>query len=388
MITLLSKIFIKNNKNYEDGAVRRAYGILCSIVGIALNVILFAAKFVIGLITASVSVQADSFNNLSDAGSSILSMLGFRLAGRKPTDANPFGSGRIEYVASLIIASIVMMMGVSVMKDSIVGIIEGNNSTFSIVAVAVLCASIVVKAYMACYNTIIGHKINSQTMKAVATDSISDVVSTFVVLVSLVVYKITGFNPDNYCGIAVSLFIIWTGFCSAKETVSTLLGKSPDKELVNKIYTIVMGFDGIVGVHDLVVHDYGPGRLMISLHAEVSGDIDIYTLHETIDSAMAALDKELGCISVIHMDPICLNDKLTMEKKQEVLDALRKFDERITIHDFRMVVGPSRTNVLFDAVIPHDLKMSDEEAKAALTKIVEDKFENTHAIIQVDKSFC
>ena len=387
MITLLSKIFIKDNKNYKDPTVRRSYGILCSVTGIAFNVILFIAKFILGLVTCSLAIQADSFNNLSDAGSSILSLLGFRFSSRKPTDANPFGSGRIEYISSLVISVIVMTMGISVLRDSIIGIIEKSTSSFSIVAVSVLSCSIVVKAYMACYNTVIGKKIDSSAMRAVASDSLGDVVATFAVLVSMLIYRFTNFDPDNYCGILVSVFILWSGFSSAKDTVSTLLGKRPDKELVNKICSIVLGFDGIIGVHDLVVHDYGPGRMMISLHAEVSGDADIYVLHDTIDSAMRALDKELGCVSVIHMDPICVNDELTTEKRKEVAEAVKKLDPRITIHDFRMVVGPTHTNFLFDAVAPHDMKMTDEEINKALCKIISDNFENTYAVIHVDKSF-
>ena len=387
MITLLSKIFIKDNKNYKDPTVRRSYGILCSVTGIAFNVILFIAKFVLGLVTCSLAIQADSFNNLSDAGSSILSLLGFRISSRKPTDANPFGSGRIEYISSLVISVIVMTMGISVLRDSIIGIIEKSTSSFSIVAVSVLSCSIVVKAYMASYNTVIGKKIDSSAMRAVASDSLGDVVATFAVLVSMLIYRFTGFDPDNYCGILVSVFILWSGFSSAKDTVSTLLGKRPDKELVNKICSIVLGFDGIIGVHDLVVHDYGPGRLMISLHAEVSGDADIYVLHDTIDSAMRALDKQLGCVSVIHMDPICVNDELTTEKRKEVAEAVKKLDPRITIHDFRMVVGPTHTNFLFDAVAPHDMKMTDEEINKALCEIISDSFENTYAVIHVDKSF-
>ena len=240
---------------------------------------------------------------------------------------------------------------------------------------------------MACYNTVIGKKIDSSAMRAVASDSLGDVVATFAVLVSMLIYRFTGFDPDNYCGILVSVFILWSGFSSAKDTVSTLLGKRPDKELVNKICSIVLGFDGIIGVHDLVVHDYGPGRMMISLHAEVSGDADIYVLHDTIDSAMRALDKELGCVSVIHMDPICVNDELTTKKRKEVAEAVKKLDPRITIHDFRMVVGPTHTNFLFDAVAPHDMKMTDEEINKALCKIISDNFENTYAVIHVDKSF-
>lgn len=387
MITLLSKIFIKDNKNYKDPTVRRSYGILCSVTGIAFNVILFIAKFILGLVTCSLAIQADSFNNLSDAGSSILSLLGFRFSSRKPTDANPFGSGRIEYISSLVISVIVMTMGISVLRDSIIGIIEKSTSSFSIVAVSVLSCSIVVKAYMACYNTVIGKKIDSSAMRAVASDSLGDVVATFAVLVSMLIYRFTNFDPDNYCGILVSVFILWSGFSSAKDTVSTLLGKRPDKELVNKICSIVLGFDGIIGVHDLVVHDYGPGRMMISLHAEVSGDADIYVLHDTIDSAMRALDKELGCVSVIHMDPICVNDELTTKKRKEVAEAVKKLDPRITIHDFRMVVGPTHTNFLFDAVAPHDMKMTDEEIDKALCKIISDNFENTYAVIHVDKSF-
>ena len=354
MITLLSKIFIKDNKNYKDPTIRRSYGILCSVTGIAFNVILFIAKFILGLVTCSLAIQADSFNNLSDAGSSILSLLGFRFSSRKPTDANPFGSGRIEYISSLVISVIVMTMGISVLRDSIIGIVEKSTSSFSIVAVSVLSCSIVVKAYMACYNTVIGKKIDSSAMRAVASDSLGDVVATFAVLVSMLIYRFTGFDPDNYCGILVSVFILWSGFSSAKDTVSTLLGKRPDKELVNKICSIVLGFDGIIGVHDLVVHDYGPGRVIASAHAEVKDTENIVEIHEIIDALENKIEEELGVVMIIHTDPINVDCERTISFKNKVEEIAEEIDKNLTIHDFRITDGKDNINLIFDIVFPYE----------------------------------
>ncbi len=387
MITLLSSIFIKNKNDVSNSRVRNAYGVLCSALGIVLNVILFGFKFVIGLITGSIAIQADSFNNISDAGSSALSLFGFKVASRKPTKEKPFGQARIEYISALIVAIIIMIMGFSVIRDALFGIIEGTSSTFSIVAVIILGASILVKLYMAFYNYKVGKKINSSALKAVATDSIGDCISTFAVLCCLLINKFFTIDLDNYCGIIVGIIIMIAGFRTTKETVGELLGKRPSKEIVQKIYDIVLSYEEIYGIHDLVVHDYGPNKLMVSLHAEVSGDMDIYYLHELIDTIMNRLDKELTCVSVIHMDPICLNDEKTNEMRLEVAKACQKLDSRITIHDFRMVVGPTKTNVIFDADVPHDLSGDDDEIRQKLCEIIESELENTQAVIQIDKSY-
>lgn len=339
----------------------------------------------------SISVLADSYNNLADAGSSLLSLFGFKFSSMRPSDDRPFGHGRIEYVSSLVIAIIIVVVGFSTLKDAITNLIEGvtpdlegyKNTT----ALIIVAGTILVKIYMIIYNTYYGKKINSQAMKAVGIDSLTDVVSTSLVLGCAFLYKFTGVNLDGYCGALVSLFITYSGIKAVKDTMGDLLGKRPDDELVNKIYSIVLKRKEIVGVHDLVVHDYGPGRFMISLHAEVSGEEDIYLLHDVIDNAMSELDKELGCVSIIHLDPICTNDESVVKAKEEVYRILKTFDERITVHDFRMVVGPSHTNFIFDAVIPHDLKSDEETIKAKLESLIDENFENTKAVIKIEKSY-
>lgn len=391
MITLLSKIFIKNRKNYVDPTTRRAYGVLCSVTGVILNVILFAVKLVVGILTGSISILADSYNNLSDAGSSVLSLFGFKFSGMRASDDRPFGNGRIEYVSSLIIGIIIVVVGVSTLKDAITNLIGGvtpevegyKNAT----ALIIIGGTILVKIYMIIYNTYYGKKINSQAMKAVGLDSLTDVVSTSLVLGCAFLYKFTGVNLDGYCGALVALFITYSGVKTVKDTIGDLLGKRPDDELVNKIYSIVLKHKEIVGVHDLVVHDYGPGRFMISLHAEVSGEEDVYALHDVIDNAMTELDKTLGCVSIIHLDPICTSDEKVTEARVQVAKIVKSFDERITVHDFRMVVGPTHTNFIFDAVIPHDTKLDDEVIKAKLEKLVSETFENTNAVVKIEKSF-
>ncbi len=391
MVALLSKLFIKNYKDYDDPLTRRSYGILCSILGIVLNVLLFAIKLVVGLITGSISIMADSYNNLSDAGSSLLSLFGFKFAGKKASDDRPFGHGRIEYVTGLIIAIIIVVVGLSTLKDSIFNII--NNVTpdadayKNVTALVIIGITVLVKAYMIIYNKYYGKKINSMAMKAVGTDSLTDVISTSLVLGCALLYNFSGINLDGYCGAVVSLFILYSGVSSIKETIGDLLGKRPDKEIVNKIYSIVLNHNEILGVHDLVVHDYGPGKFMISLHAEVSGEEDIYKLHDVIDNAMTELDNALGCVSIIHLDPICTSDEKVTEARVAVAKLVKKIDDRITVHDFRMVVGPTHTNFIFDAVIPHDLKLSDSDIKDSIKALIEDNFKDTHAVVKIEKSF-
>ncbi len=391
MVTLLSKIFIKNRKDYENPITRRAYGMLCSIMGIVLNIILFAVKLVIGLLTGSISIMADSYNNLSDAGSSLLSLFGFKFAGKKASDDRPFGHGRIEYIAGLVIAIIIVIVGITTLRDSISILINNEtpdaNAYSNVTAIVIIGLSILVKVYMIIYNMYYGKKINSQTMKAVGTDSLMDVISTSLVLACALIYRFTGVNLDGWCGALVSVFITYAGISAVKDTMGDLLGKRPDKELVDQICSIVLSHSEILGVHDLVVHDYGPGRFMISLHAEVSGEEDIYRLHDVIDNAMSELDNQLGCVSIIHLDPICTSDERVTEFRIKVAKVVKQFDERITVHDFRMVEGPTHINFIFDAVVPHDLKVSDEVVKVELEKLINANFENTNSVIKIEKSY-
>ncbi|MBP3501240.1 MAG: cation transporter, partial [Oscillospiraceae bacterium] len=301
MITLLSRWFIRDRDHVTDPAVRRAYGQLCGLTGIGLNVLLFIGKFLAGTISGSIAITADAFNNLSDAGSSVITLLGFRLAGRKPDPEHPFGHGRIEYISGLIVSGLILLMGAELAKTSFDKILHPAAVDFSVIAMVILAVSILVKLYMSLYNRQIGKKINSAAMAATAADSISDAISTSAVLAAMLVAKFSGLMIDGYVGMIVAVLILISGVKAAKETIAPLLGQAPETEFVQQIERIVMSHPPICGIHDLVVHDYGPGRVMISLHAEVPAGGDMLELHDVIDNAEIALRRELNCEAVIHM---------------------------------------------------------------------------------------
>lgn len=387
MITLLSRIFIKNRDEVSNPAVRKAYGMLCSLTGIFLNVLLFAGKYIAGTLAGSIAVTADAFNNLSDAGSSVITLLGFRMASKKPDPDHPFGHGRIEYLSGLAVSLIIIVVGVQLGLESIDKIRAPEEIDASLLPTLILVASICVKGYMFLYNRAVGKKINSPGMSATATDSLSDCIATFVVLISMLVARFTGVNIDGWSGAVVALFIIYSGFSAAKDTISPLLGSAPDPELVHKITDIVMAHPEVLNVHDLIVHDYGPGRLMVSLHAEVPGNGDIFELHDAIDTAEYELQKELGCTAVIHMDPISTDDSKVAKMREELKESVDGLGYGITIHDFRIVDGPTHTNVIFDAVLPNDSPLTEDEAKSALETLVSSLWEHTHPKVHIDRPF-
>ena len=387
MLKILAKLFVPDRENYKDPAVRTRYGLLCSAMGIALNVLLFIGKYIAGVLSGSVAVAADAANNLSDAGSSLISLLGFRLASRKPDPDHPFGHGRIEYLSGLAVSVLILFMGFELGKGSVEKIISPEAVTASWLSIGILLASIAVKIYMWAYNRSVGKKINSAAMLATATDCISDTVSTAVVLVSMLIARFTGVNIDAYVGVAVALFILRAGYLAAKDTIAPLLGKAPDRELVEEIEKIVLSSPEVCGIHDLIVHDYGPGRLIVSLHAEVDGSGDIYILHDAIDNIEQRLQKEIGCIAVVHMDPIDLRDEVTAGARAAVAEMVKTVDERITIHDFRMVPGTTHTNYIFDAVLPINFKLSDEEAKKRIESEMERTFPNCYGVVNIDRDY-
>lgn len=386
MIGFLSRLFIKDRQNVKEPRVREAYGFLCGVVGIFFNLLLFAGKLTVGLISGSISIVADAFNNISDAGSSCITLVGFRLAGQKPDTDHPFGHGRIEYLSGLIVSMLIVLMGFELGKSSVERIISPEPTVFSTVTVVILGVSVLVKLYMALYNRRIGKKIGSAAMMATATDSISDSVATAAVLVCTLIARFTSLELDAYCGLTVSVIILIAGVRSAIDTIQPLLGQPPEEEFVRAIEKIVRADPAVVGIHDLVVHDYGPGRRMISLHAEVPADGNILELHDAIDNVETRLKKELSCEAVIHMDPISTGEDIA-EAKQSVLARVQEIDERITIHDFRMVEGPTHTNVIFDAVVPFTVPLSDAEAAEAIRKKVKEENPNWYAVVQIDKSF-
>ena len=387
MIELLARWFIPHRDNTADGAVRRAYGTLCGAVGIGLNVLLFIGKFFAGQLSGSIAVTADAFNNLSDAGSSAVTLLGFRLAGKKPDPNHPFGHGRIEYISGLIVAGLILLMGVELAKSSFDKILHPEEVTFSALALVILAVSVAVKLYMWHYNRRIGGKIRSAAMEATASDSLSDAAATSAVLLAMLIGRWTGLAVDGYVGMVVALFILFSAYKAAKETLSPLLGQAPDPELVQHIRDIVEEHDTVVGIHDLVVHDYGPGRQMVSLHAEVPASGDILQLHDVIDNIERELHEKLHVQAVIHMDPIVTDDETVDALRRQVAELVRQVEPRMTVHDLRVIRGTTHTNLVFDAVLPLDAAITPAEAGRRIREKVAELDGDYYAVVTVEHSF-
>ncbi len=387
MITLLAKIFIKDYENTSSPCVRQSYGMLCGAVGIGLNLLLFAGKFLAGILSGSIAITADAFNNLSDAGSSIVTLAGFKMAGQKPDPDHPFGHGRIEYISGLIVSFIILLMAFELLKSSVAKIMHPADLTFSPVVVLILILSIAVKFYMAYYNKKIGRRLDSAAMRAAATDSLSDTLATSVVLIATLVSHHFGILIDGYCGILVGLFICYAGINAAKDTIGPLLGQAPDPAFVKQIEDIVMSYDGVLGIHDLIVHNYGPGRVLISVHAEVSAEGDVLTMHDMIDLIEHELRDRLQCHAVIHMDPVRMNDPETNRLKELVNGYLHEISLQLSLHDFRIVTGPTHTNIIFDVAVPFAFCMTDRELVELLSSKIRSENANYYAVIEVDKQY-
>ena len=388
MIGILSRIFIKFRENYKSPSVRTAYGILCGIVGIFFNVLLFAFKYYAGVISGSISVSADAFNNLSDAASSAVSFLGFRLAAQKPHSGHPFGHGRFEYVSGLIISILIITMSFEIGKTSLNKILDPQPTQLSPVIFIILTASILIKLYMFLYNRIYGKRIDSSAMKATAFDSLSDAASTSAVLISSLISYRFGLNIDGYCGLLVSLFILYTGISSARDTLNPLIGLPPSPDFVRDVEDIVRSHPPVIGVHDLIVHDYGPGRRMISLHAEVPGSMSAFGIHDVIDHIELELQTRLGCSAVIHMDPVDTEDPLLAEISSDLTRIIAGIDPRLSFHDLRIISGVSYTNVIFDLSVPDSVKLSD----ARLNSIIQSELRKQRGgsfvcTVKTDRSF-
>lgn len=383
MITILSRIFIRDR---EGEAKRKAYGTLCSIVGILLNILLFVGKYIAGGISGSVAIVADAFNNLSDAGSSFITLIGFLFAGKKPDHDHPFGHGRVEYVSGFIVSLVILLMGFELLKESVSKIFRPEPVETSIFAMGVLVVSVLVKLYMTFYNRVIGKRIESAAMLATSLDSLSDVVATLVVLISMLVMRYAGINVDGYCGVLVALFILYAGYSAARDTLNPLLGLAPDKELVKKIEQIVLEHEGVIGLHDLLVHDYGPGHRIVSLHAEVPGNRSIYEIHDIIDHIEREINEKLSCETVIHMDPVEPDNEAAEKLKKIVVDKVKQIDKRVTIHDFRLVTGANGKKLFFDAVVPYDIKMELPEIKSKIEQMIEELEGDYETVITIDQS--
>lgn len=386
MISLLAKIFIKNRDGESPETLRLRYGVLCGAFGIFLNLMLFVGKLVAGMLSGSISVTADAFNNLSDAGSSLITLVGFRIAGHKADSHHPFGHGRFEYISGLLVSILIILVGFELGKSSVEKLFAPEPVVFSALTLSILAVSVAVKLYMAFYNKRIGKKLDSPAMEATAVDSLSDAASTFVVFICMLLSHFFEWEIDAWCGLAVSGFILVSGIRSAKQTIDPLLGQPPSAELVGRIESIVRSHPYVVGIHDLVVHDYGPGRLMISLHAEVPADGDLLKIHDSIDNAEKELNHALCCEAVIHMDPVETDDARTNETKEKIAALVRTLDPRITIHDFRMVSGETHTNVIFDAVVPFDVSLDEKEVAARISELVSALDGNYYAVVNIDKA--
>lgn len=386
MFYLIRKLKAAGGPPYGE-EVRRKYGVLSGAYGIMLNLLLFAGKLSAALLSGSVAVIADAFNNLSDAASSVVTIVGFRLSGKKPDPEHPFGHGRIEYLSGFVVSVAILLMGYELAKSSIKGILAASAVTFSTATVIILVASMCVKLYMALYNKKLGTLIGSAAIEAVAMDSLSDLIATGTVLLSFIISKFTALPLDSWAGLLVSLFILYSGVRSAKDTLTPLLGTPPSRELVENIEKIVMAHEQIVGMHDLVVHDYGPGRLMISLHAEVPSSIGVFEAHEVIDDTENALAEKLGCEAVIHYDPIDTNDEALKRLREIVEDIVKGVDGTLAIHDFRCMPGPSHTKLVFDIVVQYGCSKCDEELKKQISAEVLRVLPNHYCVIKCDRAF-
>lgn len=387
MVTFLSRWLIQDYDRPEDPEVRRKYGVLCGSVGIGLNLLLFLAKFFAGTISGSIAITADAFNNLSDAGSSLVTIVGFKLAGQKPDPSHPFGHGRMEYLSGLAVSVLILLMGFELLQSSVDKIRAPEPIEFSWLSVVILLLGIAGKLYMSYYNRSVGNKINSAAMKATAADSLSDSISTAAVLAATLIAHFFSVNIDGWVGVAVACFILYAGYNAARDTIDPLLGQAPDPELVTDVEKTVLSFPPIQSIHDMIVHDYGPGRLMISLHAEVPADGDLLEMHDTIDLVEQTLREKFHCDAVIHMDPIVTNDEQVLKMRSKMHQLVQVIDKRITVHDFRMVTGPTHTNLIFDVACPFDLKQSDEEVKRQVEEIVDLLDGNYNAVVTVDRIY-
>ena len=387
MIKFFSNLLIKNKDDYQSPEVRQAYGVLCGSVGIGLNIILFAGKLLAGLFSHSIAIMADAINNLSDAGSSVITLIGFRLAGQKPDTDHPYGHGRIEYLSGLFVSLAIIIMAFELFRSSLDKVLHPEPIADSPIILLILAGSIVVKIYMFYYNRSIAKKISSTAMEATSIDSLSDTMATTVVLIATLVAHFTGLMIDGYCGIAVSLFICYAGISAVKDTINPLLGQPPSEEFVQQIRDIVHSYPDVIAIHDLIVHDYGPGRLMISLHAEVPASGNVLDLHDTIDNIEHALAAKLKCHAVIHMDPIITDDAMTNDLKQQAVDILHEIDAEMTLHDFRLVKGPTHTNIIFDIVVPFSCKIDDVSLRLKIDQAFKKINACYYTVIDIDRNY-
>lgn len=388
MTEFLIKRFVKDYENTGEPKVRTAYGVLSSFVGIFCNVLLFAAKLVIGMVMNSISVTADAFNNLSDAASSVISFVGVKMADKPADEEHPFGHGRMEYIAALVVSFLVIEVGFTFFKSSIGKLRSPETMNFELVPFLILLLSVAVKLWMGLFNRKLGKRIDSKVLLATATDSLGDVVTTSVTILSILVYHFLGWNIDAVMGILVSLVVTWAGIGIARDTLEPLIGQAGDPELAAQIRREVESYDGIVGTHDMILHSYGPGRTMASLHAEVPRDTDIEDSHEVIDRAEREVSRKLGVFLVIHMDPVEMKDEQVLECREKLEQYLNELDPELKYHDFRMVKGKNQINLIFDVVVPFSYtEERQRELKKTVTRHMQEMDGRYRCVITVDKSY-
>ena len=387
MTELLSRLFVKNHQDAQNPAVRTAYGTMVSITGIIVNLILFAAKFLVGSLFGAISIVGDAVNNLSDAGTQIISLISFRIAAKPADREHPFGHARIEYVTSMIVSFLVMLVGFELLKSSIAQIFSPERPDSSPIAIIVLIGSMLCKLWLGLFNRTIGKRIDSSVMRATAADSLSDVFATGAVLVATVlpmIFTDMKWNPDAYMGVIVAALIMVAGFRILNESKNAILGEAPSEEIVKQITDVVDKYEGALGIHDMVVHNYGPGRIIASLHIEVDGSIDVFETHDMIDTIEKELREACGIEATIHMDPIVTDDEQVNELRSKTAEAVQKIHPSMQIHDFRFVAGATHTNLIFDVVVPFEVKMSEAEVKSAVAEKVKEIDPTYCVVLNVD----
>lgn len=387
MHTILIKLFIRDSENVTNSKVRTAYGTLGSITGIITNIFLAIIKYIAGVFSGSISIMADAINNLSDAGASIISLVGIKLSAKPADKGHPYGHGRLEYISALGVAFLVLLMGIELFKSSVNKIINPEPVTFSILSLGILIFSIVAKLWLGLFNKKLGEKINSAPMMAVMKDSFSDCLATGVAAISITVSAFSDINIDGYLGIVVAGFIFIAGFNILKETMADLLGKPAEKEFVDEITNKILSYDKIVGVHDMIIHDYGPGRLFASAHAEVPSNEDLMEIHDIIDVIERDIFNEFGMVISIHMDPIIVDNEKINTLRQMTSNIVTEMSEEMSIHDFRVVDGPTHTNLIFDLIVPHKYKLTNEEVCKEIEENLSKIDERYFAVITVEHSF-
>ncbi len=387
MTTLLLKIFVKDYKNTKDNHVREKYGTLSGVVGILVNIILATAKLIIGAVSGSISITGDAVNNFSDAGSSIITLIGFKMANKPADTSHPFGHGRIEYISGLIVAFIVMMFGIELMKTSVDRIINPTDITFSYWSIIILSLSILGKIWLALFNRKLGKAINSTAMSAVFTDCISDCGATAVTIISMLLAHFAGINIDGILGIIVAVIILIAGINIVRDTINPLLGQPPEEKLIENIENLINSYDKVVGIHDLIIHNYGSTKIFGSVHIEVPANENVLVIHEIMDNIEIDIKNKFGVEIVAHTDPIETDNEVVQKHKDDVIKIINKIDNNLSVHDFRIVTGPTHTNLIFDVVLPYESKLTENELKEQITAKVKEFNTSLNCVITVDRDY-